>query len=84
MVEVPKVEVWAMTVALRHSEHAHPLSDIEKPALPILGSMFPFWNPTGDLVCQLEATSTSTLDSLSVVCSSSQSNVPAFQRPGGG
>jgi hypothetical protein len=44
--------------ALRHSEHAHLLSDIEKLTLPILGSMFPFWIPTGDLVCQLEATST--------------------------
>ncbi len=42
---------------LRHSEHAHLLSNIEKPALPNLGSMFPFWIPTGDLVCQLEATS---------------------------
>ena len=45
-------------LALRHSEHAHLLSDIEKLTLPILGSMFPFWSPTGDLVCQLEATST--------------------------
>ena len=44
--------------ALRHSEHAHLLSDIEKLTLPILGTMFPFWSPTGDLVCQLEATST--------------------------
>ncbi len=53
--------------ALRHSEHAaHLLSNIEKPALPILGSMFPFWIPTGDWVCQLEATSTQ--DSLSGVC----------------
>ena len=43
---------------LRHSEHAHLLSDIEKLSLPILGSLFPFWIPTGDLVCQLEATST--------------------------
>ncbi len=43
---------------LRHSEHAHLLSDIEKLTLPILGSLFPFWIPTGDLVCQLEATST--------------------------
>ena len=33
--------------ALRHSEHAHLLSNIEKLPLPILGSMFPFWNPTG-------------------------------------
>ena len=44
--------------ALRHSEHAHLLSDIEKLTLPILGTMFPFWSPTEDLVCQLEATST--------------------------
>jgi len=43
---------------LRHSEHAHLLSDIEKLTLPILGTMFPFWSPTEDLVCQLEATST--------------------------
>jgi hypothetical protein len=42
---------------LRHSEHAHLLSNIEKPTLPIWGSLFPFWIPTGDLVCQLEATS---------------------------
>jgi hypothetical protein len=34
------------------------MSDIEKLTLPILGSLFPFWSPTGDLVCQLEATST--------------------------
>jgi hypothetical protein len=27
--------------ALRHSEHAHLLSDIEKLTLPILGSLFP-------------------------------------------
>jgi hypothetical protein len=33
------------------------LSNIEKLALPILCSMLPFWIPTGDLVCQLEATS---------------------------
>ena len=32
---------------MRHSEHAHLLSNIEKLPLPILGSMFPFWNPTG-------------------------------------
>ena len=32
---------------MRHSEHAHLLSNIEKFPLPILGSMFPFWNPTG-------------------------------------
>jgi hypothetical protein len=32
---------------LRHYEHAHLLSNIEKLPLPILGSMFPFWNPTG-------------------------------------
>ncbi len=37
-------------------EHAHLVSDIEK--LPIWGSLFPFWSPTGDLVCQLETTST--------------------------
>ena len=43
---------------LRHSEHAHLLSDIEKLTRPILGTMFPFWSPTEDLVCQLEATST--------------------------
>ncbi len=48
---------------LRHSEHAHLLSDIaaaEKLTLPIWGSLFPFWtrSPTGDLVCQLETTST--------------------------
>ena len=43
---------------LRHSEHAHLLSDIEKLTLPILGSLFPFWSPTGDLVCRLEPTST--------------------------
>ena len=42
---------------LRHSEHAHLLSDIEKLTLPILGSVFPFWSPTGDLVCRLEPTS---------------------------
>jgi hypothetical protein len=43
---------------LRHSEHhdAHLLSNIEKLTLPILGSMFPFWIPTGYLVCQLETT----------------------------
>ncbi len=45
-----------------HSEHAHLLSDIERLPLPISGSLFPFWSPTGDLVrhwqCQLEATST--------------------------
>lgn len=29
------------------------LSNIEKLPLPILGSMLPFWNPTGDLVRQL-------------------------------
>ncbi len=60
-------EPWACPLAglrtnqpLRHSEHAHLLSDIEKLTLPtgILGSLFPFWSPTGDLVCQLEATST--------------------------
>jgi hypothetical protein len=51
--------------ALRHSEHAHLLSDIEKLTLPILGSLFPFGSPTGDLVCRLEPTSTK--DSLSVV-----------------
>ncbi len=44
--------------ALRHSEHAHLLSDIEKLTLPILGSLFPFWSPTEDLVCRLEPTST--------------------------
>jgi len=32
---------------LRHHELAHLLSNIEKLPLPILGSMFPFWNPTG-------------------------------------
>ena len=32
---------------LRHYEHAHLLSNIEKLPLPIWGSMFPFWNPTG-------------------------------------
>jgi hypothetical protein len=57
---------------LRHSEHAHLLSNIEKLTLPILGSMFPFWIPTGDLVCQLEATNWY-LDSFSVVRCSSQS-----------
>ncbi len=62
--------------ALRHSEHARLLSNIEKLTLPILGSMLPFWIPTGDLVCQLEATST--WDSLSVVCCSPQST---FRRP---
>jgi hypothetical protein len=41
---------------LRHSEHAHLLSNIEKLTLPIWGSMFPFWIPTGDLACQLETT----------------------------
>jgi hypothetical protein len=25
---------------------------------PFLGSLFPFWSPTGDLVCRLEPTST--------------------------
>ena len=30
---------------LRHYELAHLLSNIEKPPLPILGSMLPFWNP---------------------------------------
>jgi hypothetical protein len=39
---------------LRHYEHAHlpVLSNIEKLPLPILGSMFPFWNrdPTGDFL----------------------------------
>ena len=44
--------------SLRHSEHAHLLSDIEKLTLPILGSLFPFWSSTGDLVCRLEPTST--------------------------
>ncbi len=44
--------------ALRYSEHAHLLSDIEKLTLPILGSLFPFWSPTGDSVCRLEPTST--------------------------
>jgi hypothetical protein len=43
-------------LTLRHSEHAHLPSNIEKLTLPILGSMFPFWIPTGDLVCQLEPT----------------------------
>ena len=32
---------------LRHYEQAHLLSNIEKLPLPILGSMFPFWSPTG-------------------------------------
>ena len=32
---------------MRHYEHAHLLSNIEKLPLPILGSMFPFWSPTG-------------------------------------
>ncbi len=32
---------------MRHYEHAYLLSNIEKLPLPILGSMFPFWNPTG-------------------------------------
>ena len=32
---------------MRLYEHAHLLSNIEKLPLPILGSMFPFWNPTG-------------------------------------
>ena len=32
---------------MRHYELAHLLSNIEKLPLPILGSMFPFWNPTG-------------------------------------
>ncbi len=32
---------------MRHHELAHLLSNIEKLPLPILGSMFPFWNPTG-------------------------------------
>ena len=66
---------------MRHSEHAHLLSNIEKLTLPILGSLFPFWSPTGDLVCRLEPTSTK--DSLSVVCCSSQFNVlgvPARRR----
>ena len=49
--------LWALvgrclSPALRHYEHAHLLSNIEKPQLPILGSMFPFWNPTADLICQ--------------------------------
>ena len=45
---------------LRHYEHVHLLSNIEKLPLPILG-MLPFWNPTGDLVHQLEPTSASRL-----------------------
>jgi hypothetical protein len=36
--------------ALRHYEHAHLLSNIAKLPLPILGSMFPFWNATGDFL----------------------------------
>ena len=32
---------------MRHYELAHLLSNIEKFPLPIWGSMFPFWNPTG-------------------------------------
>ncbi len=32
---------------MRHYEQAHLLSNIEKLPLPIWGSMFPFWNPTG-------------------------------------
>ena len=30
---------------LRHSEHAHPLSDIEKLTLPIFGHYVPFLEP---------------------------------------
>jgi hypothetical protein len=51
-----------LTPPLRHSKHAHLLSNIEKLTLRILGSLFrvPFWIPTGDLVCQLETTKLTT------------------------
>ncbi len=70
---------------LRHSEHARLLSNIEKLALPILGSMLPFWIPTGDLVCQLEATSkkvacrlfVASLQSTSLVVSQAEGEGPA-------
>ena len=66
-----------------------PDGDIEKLTLPILpvGSLFPFWIPTGDLVCQFKLEATSTSDSLSVVCFSflsiQRSGVPARRRVSG-
>ena len=65
---------------MRHSEHAPLLSNIEKLTLPILGSVLPFWIPTGDFR-QLEATSRK--DSLSVVSCSSQSNVSGVSQAEG-
>jgi hypothetical protein len=55
---------------LRHNEHAHLLSNIEKLPLPILGSMFPFWNPTGVF---LQSAAHVEKDSLSLFVASLQS-----------
>ncbi len=45
-----EVMIGVQCQSLRHSEHAHLLSNIEKLTLPIFGRMLPsrFWSPTGD------------------------------------
>ncbi len=66
---------------MRHYEHAHLLSNIEKLPLPNWGSMFPFWNPTGGFFRSVAPTRRKGT-SLVVCCflSIPRSGVPARRR----